>query len=95
MNHLLYYNNADPADRQGFRKILVGSGCHPYMGAWWPPGHIIGYEHTFIHAVADFVNAAAKGRPTSPDFVEGLRNQQVLEAVAKSAKSGRWVKLPR
>lgn len=95
MNRLKYYNGSDPSDRRGFRDILVTEGIHPFAGAWWPPGHIIGYEHTFVHAVADFVNAAAAGRPTSPDFMEGLRNQQVLEAVAKSAQTGRWVKLPR
>jgi predicted dehydrogenase len=95
MNRLKYYDGADPADRRGFRDIIVNEGVHPFAGAWWPPGHIIGYEHTFIHAMADFVNAAARGRPTTPDFVDGLRNQQVLEAVTRSAKSGRWVKLPR
>ena len=95
MNRLKYYNNADPADRKGFRDILVteGGGVHPYAGAWWPPGHIIGYEHTFVHAVADFVNAVAVKRPVQPDFQEGLANQIVLAAIEKSAKTRRWVKL--
>ncbi|MCC7519331.1 MAG: Gfo/Idh/MocA family oxidoreductase [Verrucomicrobiae bacterium] len=95
MNRLKFYRGDDPTDRRGFRDILVTESAHPYAGAWWPPGHILGYEHTFVHAFADFVNAVARGKPATPDFVEGLRNQQVLEAVVQSAKTGRWVKLPR
>jgi predicted dehydrogenase len=95
MNRLKFYNNADPAAARGFRDIIVTEGAHPYAGAWWPPGHILGYEHTFVHTIVDFVNACATGKGVSPDFVDGLRNQQVLEAVATSAKSGAWVKLPR
>ena len=95
LNRLQYYNDADPADRKGFRDILVteGGGVHPYINAWWPPGHIIGYEHTFIHTIADFVNAVADKRPVKPDFQDGLANQLVLAAVEKSAKTHRWVKL--
>ena len=93
MNHLRFFNTADPAHAKGFRDIIVTEGAHPYAGAWWPPGHIIGYEHTFIHAVADFVNAAAAGKPVKPDFEDGLRNQIVLEAVETSAKTHNWVKL--
>ena len=95
MNRLKYFNNADPADRKGFRDIIVteGGGVHPYAGAWWPPGHIIGYEHTFVHAVADFVNAVADKKPVQPDFQEGLANQIVLAAIEKSAQTHRWVKL--
>jgi len=94
MNRLQYYNGDDPADRRGFRDIIVTEGVHPYAGAWWPPGHIIGYEHTFVHTVADFVNAVAAKQPVQPDFAEGLANQLVLEAVEKSAKTHRWLKLP-
>ncbi len=93
MNRLKYYNEADPSDRKGFRDILVTDGSQPYAGAWWPGGHIIGYEHTFINTFADFLNAAAEGKPVKPDFEDGLRNQAVLEAVEESAKSGKWVKL--
>lgn len=95
MNRLKYYNNGDPADRRGFRDILVTEGLHPFAGAWWPPGHIIGYEHTFVHSMADFVNAAAQGKTVSPDFTDGLRNQEVLEAVQRSATAGRWVRVGR
>ncbi len=95
MNRLKFYNNQDPADRRGFRDILVTDATHPYAGAWWPPGHIIGYEHTFTHTIADFVNAVAEDKPVSPDFVDGLRNQQILEAVEKSSKLRRWVSVPK
>jgi len=95
MNRLKFFDNSNPADRQGFRDILVTQpgGTHPYFAQWWPPGHIIGYEHTFIHAIADFVNACAGGQPIQPTFEDGWKNQQVLDAVERSAKSGRWVKL--
>lgn len=93
MNRLQYYNNDDPSDRRGFRDIIVTENVHPYAGAWWPPGHIIGYEHTFVHTVADFVNAVVDGKPVQPTFEDGYRNQVVLEAVEKSAKTRRWVKL--
>ena len=69
MNRLKYYNGNDPKDRQGFRDILVTQrdGVQPYVANWWPPGHGIGYEHTFVHAMADFVNACVEGKPVHPD----------------------------
>ena len=93
MNRLKYFNQADPADRQGYRDILVTESVHPFAGAWWPPGHIIGYEHTFVHTVRDFIDAVAKGRPVQPTFADGVQNQKVLEAVEKSSKARRWVKV--
>ncbi|MBU6410547.1 MAG: Gfo/Idh/MocA family oxidoreductase [Verrucomicrobia bacterium] len=95
MNRLKFYNGADPADRRGFRDILVTErdGIHPYVANWWPPGHGIGYEHTFIHAVADFVNACADGKPVHPTFEDGLKNQRVLTAVEESSKKGKWMKV--
>jgi predicted dehydrogenase len=93
MNRLKYYDNADPGDRMGYRDILVTEGVHPYAGAWWPPGHIIGYEHTFVHTVFDFLKAVAKGKPVDPTFADGLQNQKVLAAVEKSSKTRRWVKI--
>ena len=93
MNRLKYYNEADPADRRGFRDILVtqGGGVHPYVGNWWPPGHIIGYEHTFVHTIADFINAVVDKRSVQPTFEDGLADQIVLDAVEKSAKTRKWV----
>jgi predicted dehydrogenase len=93
MNRLKYYNNADPADRMGYRDIIVTEGVHPYAGAWWPPGHIIGYEHTFVHTVFDFLKAVVKGKSVDPTFADGVQNQKVLEAVEKSSKTRRWVKI--
>jgi len=95
MNKLKFYNGADPADRRGFRDILVTErdGIHPYVANWWPPGHGIGYEHTFIHAIADFVNACAEGKPVHPTFEDGLKNQRVLTAVEESSQKGKWAKV--
>ncbi len=93
MNRLKYFNNADPDDRKGYRDIIVTEGCQPYVGAWWPPGHIIGYEHTFVHTVFDFIQAVVKGKSVQPTFEDGLENQKVLEAVEKSSKLRRWVKV--
>jgi len=93
MNRLKFYNADDPADARGFRDILVTESTHPYAGAWWPPGHIIGYEHTFIHAFADFTKAVVAGKSVQPTFADGLANEKVLAAVSKSAKSREWVKV--
>jgi predicted dehydrogenase len=95
MNRLKFYNGGDPLDRQGFRDILVTQrdGVQPYVSHWWPPGHGIGYEHTFVHAVADFVNACAEGKPVQPNFEDGLKNQRVLTAVEESSAKGKWVKI--
>ena len=95
MNRLKFFDNTNPGDRQGFRDILVTQPgkTHPYVGHWWPPGHIIGYEHTFVHTIADFVNACVSGKSVQPTFEDGLMNQRVLEAVEKSAKSREWVKV--
>jgi len=95
MNRLKFFNHDDPKDRQGFRDIMVTqpNGVHPYIAPWWGSGHVLGYEHPFVHAVADFVNACVEGKPVAPTFEDGLRNQQVLEAVEQSANTGRWVKL--
>lgn len=95
MNRLKFYDNTLPADRQGFSDILVTQpgGTHPYVGNWWPPGHIIGYEHTFVHTVADFVNAVVDRKPIQPSFDDGMRNQRVLEAVEESSKTKQWVKV--
>ncbi len=95
MNRLKFFSGDDARDRQGFRDILVTErdGIQPYVSNWWPPGHLIGYEHTFVHVVSDFVNACIEGKPAAPTFEDGLRNQQVLQAVEQSAKVGKWIKL--
>jgi predicted dehydrogenase len=94
MNELEVYRTGDPAGRQGFRTILVTEpGSHPYVKAWWPPGHIIGYEHTFIHTVYDLLEGMADGRSPKPTFADGVRNQRVLAAWARSARSRSWEKV--
>jgi predicted dehydrogenase len=85
MNELSLYDRADEPDTAGFRRILVTEPTHPYMSAWWPPGHIIGYEHSFTHEVKDFVEAIAAGIDPAPSFSDGLYVQRVLAAVASSA----------
>jgi predicted dehydrogenase len=95
LNELEYYSTSDPGAVQGFRRIMVTEGAHhAYVKGWWPPGHIIGYEHTFTHAVYDLLEAMAGRKKTvKPDFEDGLKNQQVLEAFEKAARSRRWVKV--
>ena len=95
MNRLKFFDAGSAPDRQGFRDILVTqpNGVHPYAGQWWQPGHVLGYEHTFVHTAADFVNACIDRKPVQPTFEDGLRNQMVLAAVEESAKSGKWVQV--
>ena len=95
MNELQFYSREDEDHIQGFREIIVGEGNQPFMSAWWPPGHIIGWEHTFTHEFRDFFEAIAKDEAFSPDFAEGTKVQAVLEAVVDSAKSKAWMDVPR
>jgi len=93
MNELQYFSVDDPEYAQGFRTIQVTESVHPYISHWWPVGHIIGYEHGFIHAVADFLDAIAKNQTISPNFFDGLKVIEVLEAGLKSAESGKIIEL--
>jgi predicted dehydrogenase len=93
MNELEFYDNTDPAGEQGFRVIQATEGVHPYAGQYWPPGHIIGYEHTFVNLVADALTAIHEGRSCSPDFRDGYENQRVLDAVERSWEKRGWVEL--
>ena len=94
MNELEYYSREDEGSVQGFRDILVTEpGHHAFVKGWWPPGHILGYEHTFTHTVFDFLQAVASGKRVRPDFEDGLRNQMALEAIERSARSRRWIKV--
>ncbi|HOX55863.1 MAG TPA: Gfo/Idh/MocA family oxidoreductase [Candidatus Paceibacterota bacterium] len=95
MNHLKLYDTASLPDRQGFRDVLVSQpgGAHPYVGQWWRAGHPLGYEHSFVHTIADFVNACVDQKPVHPTFEDGLKNQRVLAAVEESVKKRAWVKL--
>jgi predicted dehydrogenase len=71
--------------------VLVTEPEHPYAGAWWPPGHIIGYEHTFTHTIKDLLEGIATGASPAPTFGDGYRCQAVLDAVEKSVEHGGWV----
>ena len=96
MNELQYLNSEEDAGVQGFRDILITNGAkHPYIGHWWPGGHIIGWEHTHIHQIADFCDAIGKGVDASPSFHDGCKNQAVLDTIAKSAKSRQWEEVPK
>ncbi|MER7272290.1 Gfo/Idh/MocA family oxidoreductase [Micromonospora sp. WMMD712] len=88
LNELEFYDATRPAAEQGFTRILVTEAEHPYMSAWWPPGHIIGYEHSFTHQARDLVEAIATGVDPAPSFVDGLQVQLVLDAVTRSAEQG-------
>lgn len=94
LNELEVYSRADSALEQGYRNIMVTDPAHPYMNAWWPAGHIIGWEHTFLHEVRDLLWAIQQNQPAQPDFYDGLRCQQVLDAVVQSASEGKWVAIP-
>jgi predicted dehydrogenase len=85
MNELAFFDGVEDPETAGFRRILVTEPTHPYTGAWWPPGHGLGYEHTFTHEVADLVRDLAAGTDPTPSFVDGLQVQLVLEAVERSA----------
>lgn len=86
----VYFRNDDP-HLQGFRTIMVTEDVHPYASHWWPPGHVIGYEHGFIHIVYEMLQAIAQDKPFSPSFEDGVKCQEVLEAVDRSIEQQRWV----
>lgn len=93
LNELEFFSAADGdgaggGGTAGFRRVLVTEGSHPYLSAWWPPGHVLGWEHTFTHQVADLLMAIADGGQPLPSFADGLAVQRVLDAVARSAASG-------
>ncbi|MGW5973765.1 Gfo/Idh/MocA family protein [Streptomyces sp. NPDC055186] len=86
LNELSYHDGTEPGTHAGFRRILVTEPDHPYLDAWWPPGHGLGYEHTFVHQARDLVHAVADGRTPEPSFADGLQVQRVLAAVEESAE---------
>jgi predicted dehydrogenase len=86
LNELSYHDHTEPGAHAGFRRILVTEPDHPYLDAWWPPGHGLGYEHTFVHQARDLVKAIAAGRRPVPSFADGLQVQRVLAAVEESAE---------
>jgi predicted dehydrogenase len=85
MNILHFYDGDEDAQTAGFRRVLATEPTHPYVAAWWPPGHLLGYEHSFTHKAVDFVGAIAAGTDPAPTFADGLAVQRVLDAVEQSA----------
>jgi predicted dehydrogenase len=95
LNELQFYDRADESTEAGFRRISVTEPGHPYLSAWWPPGHVLGWEHTFTHEVRDLVTAIAAGTDPAPSFQDGLQVQRVLAAVEQSAaRESRWTPVP-
>ena len=91
MNELEVYLEGDDSSVRGFHRVLATEPDHPFIKSWWPPGHIIGYEHTFVHTVYDLMEAIADKRLPSPNFHDGLRNQLVLAAIEAASAGRRWV----
>jgi predicted dehydrogenase len=95
LNAIQFYDATAPGTEQGFRRILVTEAAHPYLSVWWPPGHMLGYEHAFSHQVRDFADAIAAGTQPSPSFAEGFQVQRVLDAVERSANdASAWTSVP-
>jgi predicted dehydrogenase len=90
LHRLQYFDHRDEGRLRGWRSIHVTDSDHPYMGKWWVPGLQIGYEHTFVHQVADFLDGVARKKPASPTFRDALETQYVCDAVLNSARAGRW-----
>jgi len=94
LHRLQYFDHRDEGRVRGWRNLHITDPDQPYMAKWWVPGLQIGYEHSFVHQVADFLEGVAKGKPASPTFRDALETQYVCDAVLASAKSGRWEKVP-
>ena len=90
LHRLQYFDHSDEGRLRGWRSVHITDGDHPYMKHWWVPGLQIGYEHTFVHQVADFLGALARGEAASPTFREAMATDFVTDAVLRSSKSGRW-----
>jgi predicted dehydrogenase len=90
LNHLEFLDFSDPSTEQGARDVLVTDMKHPIFGNFWRPGHIIGYEHTFIAALAEFLQCYSRSEDFHPNFRDGLAVQEVFDAVQRSARSGEW-----
>ena len=95
LQRLQWFDHKDESKLRGWRSIHVTDGDHPYMKNWWVPGLNIGFEHSFVHQLADFLTGLATGKPASPTFKEALETQYVCDAVLKSGKSGRWEKVKK
>jgi predicted dehydrogenase len=93
LQRLQWFDHKDEGKLRGWRSIHVTDSDHPYMKNWWVPGLNIGFEHSFVHQLADFLTGVATGKPASPTFREALETQYVCDAVLKSARTGKWTKV--
>jgi predicted dehydrogenase len=93
LNRLQFFDHSVEGQLRGWTNILVTDGDHPYLGKWWVPGLIIGYEHSFTHQVADFLTGLTTGQPAAPTFRQALPANQVCDAIIASGQSGQWVNL--
>jgi len=93
LHRLQYFDHRDEGRVRGWRALHVTDGDHPYMDKWWVPGLQIGYEHTFVHQVADFLNGLSKGEAASPTFRDALETNRICDAILASARSGAWIGL--
>ena len=91
LNELQVYFAAEPAEVQGFRTVMATGPGHAYGDRWWPPGHVLGWEHSFIHQYYELLRSVAEDIPSSPSFHDGLKAQQVLEAIEQASAEKRWV----
>ncbi len=91
LNRVAWFDHSVEGQLRGWSSILVTDGDHPYLGKWWVPGLSLGYEHSFVHAVADFIEGLSSGTPASPTFREALETTRVCDAILKSGKSRKWV----
>jgi predicted dehydrogenase len=95
LNHLEFLDASNPSTEQGPRDILVTDMNHPVFGNFWRPGHIIGYEHTFIATLAEFLQSVSAGEPFHPNFADALVVQQAFDAVQRSARTREWITIGR
>jgi len=93
LHRLQWFDHKDESNLRGWRSIHVSDGDHPYIKNWWVPGLQIGYEHSFVHQVADFLKGLETGAPAKPDFADGLATDYVVDAVLTSARTHKWVKV--
>ena len=93
LNRLQYFDHGVEGAHRGWTDILVTDGDHPYLGKWWVPGLIIGYEHSFTHQVADFLDGLRTGKPAAPTFRDAVEANRVCDAIIASGKKGQWVTL--
>jgi predicted dehydrogenase len=91
LNELEVYLASDPEEVRGFRKILVTSPSHPYVSHWWPEGHVLGWEHGFVHMVREMLEAVSQRRPATPSFLDGMKCQEVVDALAAADQARNWV----